>query len=152
MLVKVLMLAFENDGVVRTVDVPDEETSPTLQGVDPYWFENHVLERVFYYGQNDFQPQNICSVSVGDVVEHEGKYFMCAVTGWIEITPETLAEYKKLPRGYRSLAVIATGIVSPNEAIKEVQGRLGLEEAKKLAARSLPESIAAKLKSEPKTP
>jgi hypothetical protein len=106
MLVKVQMLAFEKDGVVRLVNVPDEEVSIHLRGVDPYWFHNHVLERVFFYGQNDFQPQNICSVSVGDVAEGEGKYYLCATQGWKEITPEWLEQYKLLPRRDRSWAAL----------------------------------------------
>ena len=100
MLVKVQMLAFENEGVVRLVNVPDNELC-----ADPL----HALETVFYYGQNDFQPQNICSLSCGDVAEYEGKNYLCCFAGWQEIDDETLASYKAIPRRNRGLvAMLAT--------------------------------------------
>ena len=102
MQVKVLMLAFEDDGVVRMVEVPDSDLPLHIQGVDPHFFENHVLEKVFYYGQNDFavgpEKNTTCSVSAGDVVEFEDRFFLCAMAGWKEINETQLEEYKSLPR------------------------------------------------------
>ena len=44
-----------------------------------------LLEAVFYYGQNDFQPvPGICSVSVDDVVLLDGKRFKVAFMGFTE--------------------------------------------------------------------
>ncbi len=62
------------EGKVRTVVVSDEE----LIGVT----EDEVLERVFHYGQNDFQPQRLPSVSVGDVIFYKGKRFRVVVGGF----------------------------------------------------------------------
>jgi hypothetical protein len=51
------------------------------------------LERIFYWGQNDFQPvKEMASVSVGDVVECFGKYYKVASTGFNEISKEELDE------------------------------------------------------------
>lgn len=63
---------------VRVVEVPDDEA----KGAD----EHDLLELVFKYGQNDFQPQNIYSVSVGDIAVINGKYWMVMGTGWKELT------------------------------------------------------------------
>jgi len=93
MQVKVLMLAFEREGVVRLVDVPDDEITD-----DPM----EVMERVFYWGQNDFQPQNICSVSMGDIAEYQGKYYFCG-HHWEEISSETVEIYKLIPRRGRGI-------------------------------------------------
>jgi hypothetical protein len=118
MIVKVRMLAFENgenehltDGKYRLVTVPDEEFGYCLatKDIDPNWFENYILDRVFYWGQNDFQPQQICSVSMGDVVEHEGRYFLCLDIGWEEINVQTLESYDKLERIDRSLLLMKYG-------------------------------------------
>lgn len=58
--VKVYMLAFCNPGTIRIVTVPDREFGPTV---------DDKLDAVFHWGQNDFQPLPVPSVSVGDVIE-----------------------------------------------------------------------------------
>lgn len=64
---EVEMQAFQ-DGVIREVNVPDDELKPGD--------EEHNLELIFKYGQNDFQPvRGRCSVSVDDVIRYEGKRF-----------------------------------------------------------------------------
>lgn len=83
MKINVFMLAFHED-IVRVVEISDNS--------------KNILDDVFYWGQNDFQPQNgICSVSVGDVIEHNGLHIILPI-GFKEITPAQLAEYKKVPR------------------------------------------------------
>jgi len=70
---QVELLAFQK-GVIRYVYVPTEE----LDGV-----AEHDLERVFYWGQNDFQPMHRrCSVSMGDVARYKGQRWLCAMLGW----------------------------------------------------------------------
>lgn len=49
----------------RFVDIPDSSLK-TSEG-DMFETDN-ILEAVFKYGQNDFQPQEIRSVSVGDII------------------------------------------------------------------------------------
>jgi len=55
------LLAFGTDvpAPVRVVSVPEDQS-----GGD----NDHLLDMAFYWGQNDFQPQRVRSVSVGDVV------------------------------------------------------------------------------------
>ena len=69
---KVHMLAFA-DGAIREVNVPVSELS-SVEG---------NLEKVFYYGQNDFQPHpSLPSVSVGDVVEIDDEKYRVEPVGW----------------------------------------------------------------------
>ena len=88
------MIAFYEQPVDRTVTVPDEEITPDT---------DHLLERIFYYGQNDFQPQNCYSVSVGDVVALNDDLHMVAPCGFTKITSEQLDEIKALPQQDRTL-------------------------------------------------
>jgi hypothetical protein len=78
MKIEVEMRAFM-DGAIRVVNIPDEELGP-----DPT--EMAVLELVFKYGQNDFQPQQMTSVSVGDVVRYDGRRFEVYSTGFKEVS------------------------------------------------------------------
>lgn len=65
-------------GVIRQVTVPDSELNGDL---------NHDLERIFYYGQNDFQPSpDRCSVSAGDIVRYHGVRYLLLPTGAKPIT------------------------------------------------------------------
>lgn len=87
MIINVRMLAFM-DGELRPVDVPDEEIGEDTQ---------RCLERVFYWGQNDFQPvPKRCSVSMGDVALFRGELWIAQSFGWAKITLAELEEYEKL--------------------------------------------------------
>lgn len=77
MKIEVEMRAFFN-GKIRVVDVPDDEWASLPDS-------SANLEKVFCYGQNDFQPKPAPSVSVGDVVRLDGKLFRCESIGWTEI-------------------------------------------------------------------
>lgn len=79
MKIEVEMLAFGN-GAIREVDIPDKETEGKSQ--------EEILDLVFYYGQNDFQPKQIQSVSCGDVVRLNDKRFRVATVGFEEVTDE----------------------------------------------------------------
>lgn len=86
MIVKVRMLAFGEPGEVRNVMIPNETP------------EAEVLDAVFHWGQNDFQPQNHCSVSMGDVIEwQDGLHIVCSV-GFRKLTAEEYAEYEAMDR------------------------------------------------------
>lgn len=90
MTVKVHMFAFAEAGdrsMVRMVNIPDDEFSRAK--------DIHTkLELVFRYGQNDFQPQPIPSVSVGDVVELDGRYFTATSAAWKEFTKKEFLALK----------------------------------------------------------
>jgi hypothetical protein len=73
---EVEMHAFQN-GIIRIVRVPLDE----LDGIPA-----HDLERIFYWGQNDFQNvAGRCSVSVGDVVRINGDRWRVDLTGWTKV-------------------------------------------------------------------
>jgi flagellar motor switch protein FliM len=63
MVFEVEMWAFMN-GQIREVHIDDER----LEGKT----KDQVLELVFHFGQNDVQPKDMCSVSVGDVIRLDG--------------------------------------------------------------------------------
>jgi hypothetical protein len=96
MIFNVRMLAYCEDDVVRHVDVPDSKVIVT-KSVDG------LLELIFYYGQNDFQPQQVCSVSMGDVAEIGNEFYRCEMVGWRLITEEELREYEAMDRRDRVL-------------------------------------------------
>ncbi len=66
-------------GVIRKVDIPDKLISPELTTLA-------LLEYVFLYGQNDMQPQSMVrSVSVGDIVRHNGNRYTVNSVGFNEV-------------------------------------------------------------------
>ena len=67
----------------REVEVPSEELTGEIA---------HDLELIFRYGQNDFQPQNCYSVSVGDVIEYHDQLYMVKAMGHKAIS---LLEYEE---------------------------------------------------------
>ena len=86
----VLMLAFNEDtNKVRTVDVPDTKLTGKAK---------HDLGYIFHFGQNDFQndPSHY-SVSMGDVIEYNGEYFLVKMVGYQRLTSDELDRYKALP-------------------------------------------------------
>jgi hypothetical protein len=101
MKIKVLMLAFGEPNQERIVDVGEFKEIPNCH--DSNYLEE-LLELVFHYGQNDFQPQQCPSVSVGDVAVLDDRYFFCAAVGWQKMLLAQLEEYKKMDRRDRLLA------------------------------------------------
>lgn len=81
---KVHMLAFGKPGEIRRVDVPEnrfimQDYHNNLISLDD------CLQHIFYYGQNDFQPREHPSVSVGDVIEFDNKKYRVEMIGFSEI-------------------------------------------------------------------
>lgn len=62
-----------------------------------------ILELAFRYGQNDFQPRQMCSVSVGDVILLDGEMFMVMGGGFKKITDREYLDFWNTPRRERSL-------------------------------------------------
>ena len=71
----------DQDPKVRVVDVPDSEINEVKND------EGSVVELVFYYGQNEFQPANCPSVSVGDIAIVNNKFFVYNSIGKTELKP-----------------------------------------------------------------
>lgn len=90
MIVRVRLLAFGQPGEIREVDLPEEGWDDTNT--------DERLDLVFYFGQNDFQPQRHPSVSVGDVIELGDKFYIVKPSGFGEMTPQELDEYEAVPR------------------------------------------------------
>lgn len=98
MIIRVRLLAFRETGTIREVTIPDAEMTGDVAA---------KLERVFYWGQNDFQPLPCCSVSVGDVAELDGRYYICRPAGWAEISQAELTAYEALSRRDRQFSDLA---------------------------------------------
>lgn len=72
MIVKAIITSQNNK--IRNIEIPDDEVSED---------EMELLERVFYYGQNDFQPvKNTYSLSVGDIVVLNNRLWLVKGIGW----------------------------------------------------------------------
>ena len=97
---KVHMLANHDPYCIREVVIPDtaQVTDETSQAT--------LLDLVFYYGQNEFQPlRDRYSVSCGDVIElHDGSLHVVASVGFKQISPEQFEKYKLMERLDRSFA------------------------------------------------
>jgi len=74
--IEVELWGFGSNGEIREVEAPDWVLKTKLLG---------LLERAFYYGQNDIQPKKQRSVSVGDVVRWKGRRFIARTLGFEEI-------------------------------------------------------------------
>lgn len=86
------MIAHHSPAAERMVDVS------SVEGFDKLTVDQQ-LEHVFFKGQNDFQPiPRMCSVSCGDVAELDGKKYLCAPTGWEEMTDEEFSHYLSLSK------------------------------------------------------
>jgi hypothetical protein len=66
--VKVALTAFGKPGDVRDVTIGAHEWNAAKDSDEPRPFTDKQLELVFHYGQNEFQPQQKPSVSVGDII------------------------------------------------------------------------------------
>lgn len=86
--IEVEMLAF-GGGAIRKVRIPHDEFVPLAPLAQ--------MDLVFRYGQNDFQPQPMPSVSVGDVIRYQGRRYRVAPIGF-ECLPEAIVEDGDLSR------------------------------------------------------
>lgn len=87
MIVKVHLLALGRYGEYREVDI---------KLVEEFWRSEPVediLPEVFFWGQNDHQEQPKPSVSMGDVAELWGKYWLCCSVGWKELSRDEWLNY-----------------------------------------------------------
>jgi hypothetical protein len=86
---------------MREVNVPNTELTGEVE---------HDLERIFHWGQNDFQPQRCCSVSVGDVIVYANdKLWLVGCVGFVEITDEQYLTLKRYDQRGLSLHPLCTG-------------------------------------------
>lgn len=96
---QVRMTAAYEQPRIRTVVVPENGTTGAIvDTTDPTVRE---LELIYKYGQNDFQPQPICSISVGDVIELNGLLFLVCGLGHKEISQADYEEFVKLSTDQR---------------------------------------------------
>lgn len=94
---QVRMTAAYDPPRTREVTVPDDELHSDDTIEHEYDTILHNLGLVFKYGQNDFQPQPICSVSVADVIEHKDELYLVLPMGFKQITAKEYEEFVDLP-------------------------------------------------------
>lgn len=95
MKIRVHLLAYDHKERIRHVTVPDIVAAKCRT-------EEDVLNAVFYYGQNDFQPLPMPSVSAGDVVFLGEKIYRIDDVGFSEMSKGEYINYCQLPRIDRS--------------------------------------------------
>ena len=100
---KVRMMAFCTEvgekPVIREVNVDWSDLPDRSIASDP----EDILGMIYEYGQNDFQPKEMPSVSAGDVIEMEDNLYLVAGLGFKKMSPEQFAVYEKIDRMDRSL-------------------------------------------------
>lgn len=89
MIFNVEMLAFGKPNEIRKVDVPNSQITNDLM-------DN--LQLIFHYGQNDFQDRPHPSVSVGDVIEYNGKNYTVDFVGFSEIAEDQLEDLRGIAK------------------------------------------------------
>lgn len=92
-MVKVHMLANNREYVERQVYI---ETKPNQTELD-------ILNAVYTRGQNDIDPQPICSVSKGDVIELDNEFHMVVGIGFAKIKASQFEVYKIINQRDRDL-------------------------------------------------
>ncbi len=92
--VEVELLAFDRgEKLVRNVGIPADKPI--------------TLDAVFYYGQNDFQPDAKCySVSVGDVIRWQNKKVVVCGLGFAEMSEAQYEDYLKVDSHGRTFHVM----------------------------------------------
>jgi hypothetical protein len=80
----------------RTIELPAGEFDAGLDDLD-------VAALAYKYGQNDFQSRPVRSVSMGDVLECLGQFFLVVAFGFRRLTADELAEYRATPPRERQL-------------------------------------------------
>jgi hypothetical protein len=96
MIYEVELWAFTN-GAVRKVDM---EITKEKWRTDPL---SEVLEKIFYWGQNDNQPQELPSVSVGDIARLGEERWLCCTVGWEKLDRDSFLEYTSMDKAERIL-------------------------------------------------
>jgi hypothetical protein len=93
MKIQVELLAFDFERKFREVTIPDGQVTEPVKA---------LLDQVFYWGQNDFQPQPCYSVSVGDVIHLPSGKWLVQSVGFLELSEEKYQDYKtRSPQGRR---------------------------------------------------
>lgn len=120
MLAKVHMMAFVATPSVREVLIPDDCLPEPVLTDDEDAVVSRMLDAIFHFGQNDFavgpEKNTTPSVSAGDVIEWDGRFFFIEAIGYGEISAEQLKQYGALPRHARVLAMFAPH-VSPEDLV-----------------------------------
>ena len=102
MVYEVEMWAFCN-GAVRKVDVPLVD----MKSIDDSQKDSLTLEAIFYWGQNDFQPQDMPSVSVGDIAQlAPNSRWLCCSLGWRKLDADEYIEYINMDKTDRILSML----------------------------------------------
>src|SRR6266478_6380775 len=95
MIIEVEMHAFAN-GAIRRVEIPDNRI---LHDVP------ETLGAAFELGQNDFQPQDLPSVSVGDIIRCSGERYAVMPIGFRRIEPNFIPPHDGGMWAYRFQAM-----------------------------------------------
>ena len=91
---EVQMWAFtesKDDLKKRTVEIPSHDIREFNKGNT-----FHKLGMIYYYGQNDFQPRECPSVSMGDVIELDNELWLVKASGFRKLMLDEFQKYISL--------------------------------------------------------
>jgi hypothetical protein len=111
MIITIHLLAYDHLERFREVLIPTERMAKIALLPEDKKLSS-ILDAVFYYGQNDFQPQEMPSVSAGDVIFWNDQIFKVMGVGFHKMTGLEYAKYAKQNQEERmkhSLYALAEG-------------------------------------------
>ena len=98
--IEVKMLRFM-EGEIRTVTLPDDEwqSACEVDAAHRSGIPDAALEKIYHYGQNDFQPVHArASVSMGAVAIVDGKRFRVESVGFSAMNAADMEQYLATPQ------------------------------------------------------
>lgn len=99
------LLAYGKEGEVRDVDL-------SCVGLTDKDTTQNILEFVYEQGQNDNQPQEHPSVSVGDVIRVNKERYLILPVGFKKLSQADYDAYKAIPRDQRAVRCYLDNAIS----------------------------------------
>ena len=90
----------------RTADIPIKEIAPHHPLSTEHRDTPAILNLIFKYGQNEIQPQQAYSASVGDIIRFAGDLYLIRPVGFLKLDNESLQDLLDLDSIERSLGRI----------------------------------------------
>lgn len=100
------LLAYGKDGEVREVEIKN------LLKYDVRKAANEILQLIYEYGQNDMQPQEHPSVSVGDVIRLGEDRHLVLPVGFKKLSQADYDAYKAIPQNQRAIGLYLDNAIS----------------------------------------
>lgn len=97
------LLAYGKDGEVREVEVGVEAGNSNTK---------HLLGLIYRWGQNEVQPKDQPSVSVGDVIRLRRRRYLILPVGYKHLPKADYERYKAIPMDQRAVRCYLDNAIS----------------------------------------